>query len=309
MRGKSIRLKEGLVTYCTFRDITDRVRMEEEAKIQQAKLIHANRMTSLGTIVSGVAHEVSNPNNLVMFNAPLLLSAWQDAMPVLVREYQENGEYMLAGVPFTEMRTIVPKLLKDISESSHRIKAIVGMLKDFARQDKRRMDSPIDLNEVVRTAIAIVQHEIAKGTRCFSVKYGNRLPLVKGGAMELEQVVINLIVNSLQALPDPSCGIEVSTSWNRQTGCVEIRVKDEGTGMDPGTLARLTEPFFSTKLESGGLGLGLSISQTIIKEHKGTLMFESEVGKGTTACISLAAAADKSDDVPDTGSRIDALYH
>jgi signal transduction histidine kinase len=79
--------------------------------------------------------------------------------------------------------------------------------------------------------------------------------------------------------------------------------------MDAGTLARLTEPFFSTKLESGGLGLGLSISQTIIKEHKGTLMFESEVGKGTTACISLAAAADKSDDVPDTGSRIDALYH
>lgn len=127
--------------------------------------------------------------------------------------------------------------------------------------------------------------------------------------MELEQVVINLIVNSLQALPDPSSGIEVSTSWNRKTGCVEIRVKDEGTGMDPGTLARLTEPFFSTKLESGGLGLGLSISQTIIKEHRGTLMFESEVGKGTTACISLPAAADKADDVPDTGSRIDALYH
>ncbi|MGE5752640.1 MAG: PAS domain S-box protein [Deltaproteobacteria bacterium] len=309
IRGKSIRLKEGLVSYCTFRDITDRVRLEEEAKIQQAKLIHANRMTALGTIVSGVAHEVSNPNNLVMFNAPLLLSAWQDALPVLMREYQENGEYTLAGVPFTEMRTIVPKLLKDISESSLRIKAIVGMLKDFARQDKRRADTPIDVNEVVRTAIGIIQHEIAKGTRSFSVKYGNRVPLVRGGAMELEQVVINLIVNSLQALPDPACGIEVSTSWNRTTGCVEIRVKDEGEGMDPGTMARLAEPFFSTKLESGGLGLGLSISQTIIKEHKGTLTFESEVGKGTTASISLPAASEKPDDVPETGSRINALYH
>ncbi|PWB65287.1 MAG: hypothetical protein C3F14_05635 [Deltaproteobacteria bacterium] len=308
IRGKSIRLKEGLVSYCTFRDITDRVRMEEEAKIQQAQLIHANRMTSLGTIVSGVAHEVNNPNNLVMFNAPLLLSAWQDALPVLAREYQENGEYALAGVPFTEMRTIVPKLLKDISESSLRIKAIVGTLKDFARQDKRRVDAPIDVNEVVRTAIAIVQHEIAKGTRSFGVTYGTPLPRVRGGAMELEQVVINLIVNSLQALPDPARGIEVSTAWNRKTGSVEIRVKDEGTGMDAGTLARLTEPFFSTKLESGGLGLGLSISQTIIKEHKGTLTFESEVGKGTTACISLPAASEKSDDVPEAESRIDALY-
>jgi PAS domain S-box-containing protein len=309
IRGKSIRLKEGLVSYCTFRDITDRVRLEEEAKIHQAKLIHANRMTSLGTIVSGVAHEVSNPNNLVMFNAPLLLSAWQDALPLLVKEYQENGEYLLAGVPFTEMRTIVPKLLKDISESAQRIKAIVGTLKDFARKDRRRIDTPIDINEVVRTAIAILQHEIAKGTLSFGVAYGNPVPRVRGGAMELEQVVINLIVNSLQALPDPARGIEVSTSWNRETGCVEIRVKDEGMGMGSDTLARLTEPFFSTKLESGGLGLGLSISQTIIKEHKGTLVFESEVGKGTTACISLPAVSEKPDDVPERESRIDALYN
>jgi signal transduction histidine kinase len=216
---------------------------------------------------------------------------------------------MLAGVPFTEMRTVVPKLLKDISESSHRIKAIVGMLKDFARQDKRRMDNPVDVNEVVRTAIAILQHEIAKGTRCFTAKYGSRLPIVRGGAMELEQVVINLIVNSLQALPDPVCGIEVSTSLNRKTGCVEIRVRDEGVGMDERTLARLTEPFFSTKLESGGLGLGLSISKTIISEHRGTLTFESVIGKGTTARISLPSASEKSGDHAVKETRVDAFFN
>ena len=307
IRGKSIRLKGGRVSYCTIRDITDRVRMEEEGKAQQAKLIHSNRMTTLGMIVSGVAHEVSNPNNLIMFNVPLLQSAWQDALPILERDHRENGGSLLGGIPFDEMCSIVPKLLMDISESSRRIKGIVGMLKDFARQDKARRDELVDLNEVVRTAVAILRHEITKGTRNFRVEYGEGLPMVMGWAMELEQVVINLIVNSLQALPDASRGIMIVTSLNGETGCVEIRVRDEGTGMSRETMARLTEPFFSTKLDTGGLGLGLSISHTIVKEHKGRLVFESEVGKGTIARIALPALADMENGKPGE-SRPHATY-
>jgi PAS domain S-box-containing protein len=293
IRGKSIHLKGAPVSYCSFRDITDRVRMEEETKIQQAKLIHANRMAALGTIVSGVAHEVSNPNNLIMFNAPLLLAAWEDALPILLRYYQENGEYLIGGLPFTEMRTIASRLLMDISDSSHRIKGIVGRLKEFSRAGDRRLDGTVDLNEVVRKSIGILHNEIAKKTRNFHVDYGTGLPMVRGWAMELEQVVVNLIDNSLQALPDPVRGVWVSTSMDGVGESVEIRVGDEGVGMTPETLARLTEPFFSTKLDSGGLGLGLSISNTIVQEHKGTLTFESEVGKGTIARISLPAAAEE----------------
>jgi signal transduction histidine kinase len=244
-------------------------------------------MSALGTIVSGTAHELSNPNNLIMFNAPLLMSAWQDALPILSRNYEENGEYSLGGVPFSEMRSVVPKLLKDISDSSQRIKRIVGMLKDFSRQDERRQDGPVDVNDVVRTAIAILRHEITNKTRNFHVEYGEKLPMVMGVGMELEQVVINLVVNSLQALPDASRGIRVSTSMNCGPGNVEICVRDEGAGMTRDTLDRLMEPFFSTKLDSGGLGLGLSISRTIVQEHKGTIAFESEVGKGTTARVVL----------------------
>jgi signal transduction histidine kinase len=247
-------------------------------------------MSALGTIVSGTAHELSNPNNLIMFNAPLLMSAWQDALPVLARKYEENGEFSLGGVPFTEMRSVVPKLLKDISDSSQRIKRIVGMLKDFARHDERRQDGPVDVNEVVRTAIAILRHEITNRTRNFHVEYGENLPPVMGVGMELEQVVINLVVNSIQALPDASRGIWISTSMNSGPGNVEIVVRDEGTGMTRETLARMTEPFFSTKLDSGGLGLGLSISRTIVQEHNGTIAFESEIGKGTTARVVLPVA-------------------
>ena len=99
IRANSVRAGDEEMVYGSFRDITARIRMEEEAKLHQAQLIHANRMASLGTIVSGVAHEVNNPNNLVMFNAPMILSAWEDAVPVLDAYSRENGEFSPGGAP------------------------------------------------------------------------------------------------------------------------------------------------------------------------------------------------------------------
>ena len=170
VRGKAICTESGHVVYCSVRDITTRIRMEEEAKLQQAQLIHANRMTSLGTIVSGVAHEVNNPNNLIMFNAPMILSAWEDAVPVLDAFLRENGDFSLGGLPYSEMREMVPKLATGISDASARIKAIVGNLKDFSRQDRAKAHAPVQINDVVRTAIAILNHEIIKATHRFDMK-------------------------------------------------------------------------------------------------------------------------------------------
>ena len=291
VRGKSIQLASGHVSYCSIRDITARVRMEEEAKHQQAQLIQANRMASLGTIVSGVAHEVNNPNNLIMFNAPMILSAWEDARPVLDAHFREHGDFPLGGLPYSEMREVVPRLAEGISGASARIRGIVANLKDFARQDKSRGHGPVDVNDVVRASVAILNHEIIKATHRFEAAYAEGLPFVTGSAQELEQVVINLLNNALQALPSNRSAIRVSTGRNPGTGEVEVVVADEGTGMSPEVLARTAEPFFSTRLDSGGLGLGLSISRSILKEHGGSLSFESEVGKGTRATVRLPAAA------------------
>ena len=287
IRGKSILLKEGLVSYCTFRDITARVRAEEEAKARQAQLIHANRMTSLGTMVSGVAHEINNPNNLIMFNAPMIKAAWADADKVLEEYRRENGDFSLGGLPYSEMRNIVPRLIAGMSESSVRIRTIVERLKNFARRDKENMECRIDLNEVIRASVAILHHEIVKGCSDFRVDLEENLPMVKGCAQQLEQVMVNLVMNALEALPEKTRGVHVATLVNRETGRVEICVRDEGVGMSAEARKRISEPFFSTKLESGGLGLGLSISSSIVREHNGTLDFESEVGKGTTARLSF----------------------
>ena len=108
-----------------------------------------------------------------------------------------------------------------------------------------------------------------------------------GSSQRLEQVVINLLNNALQSLPSNQQGIRVSTRLAPETGEVEVCVEDEGVGMSPEVLERIKEPFFSTRLDSGGLGLGVSICRSIVQEHRGTLEFESEVGKGTRAVVRL----------------------
>ena len=287
LRGKSICTESGHVVYCSFRDITNRIRLEEDAKLHQAQLIHANRMTSLGSIVSGVAHEINNPNNLIMFNAPMVLSAWEDAVQVLDAFSRDNGDFPLGGLPYSEMRGVVLKMMAGINDATVRIKTIVGNLKDFARQDNRRSQTSVQVNDAVRMAVTILNHEILRATHRFEVTYGEDLPRVKGSAQQLEQVVINLLNNALQALPSSRHGIRVTTRGDRGTGEVEMCVEDEGVGMSPEVLERIKEPFFSTHLDSGGLGLGVSICRSIVKEHHGTLEFESVVGKGTRAIIRL----------------------
>jgi hypothetical protein len=292
IRANSVRTEEEEMVHASFRDITTRMRMEEEARHQQAQLIHANRMASLGTIVSGVAHEVNNPNNLVMFNAPMILTAWDDALPVLDAFFRENGDFSLGGLPYSEMREVVPRLATGISDASSRIKAIVWNLKDFARQDTSRGLAPVRVNDAVRMAVTILNHEILRATHRFEVAYGEDLPPVMGSERKLEQVVVNLLTNALQALPSSRNRIRVSTRLVPETGEVEVCVADEGAGMSPEVLERIKEPFFSTHLDSGGLGLGVSICRSIVQEHRGTLEFESEVGKGTRAVIRLPATGD-----------------
>jgi len=292
LRGKAICTESGFMVYCSVRDITTRIRMEEDAKLQQAQLIHANRMTSLGKVVSGVAHEINNPNNLVMFNAPLIVSAWEDAVPVLDAYYRDNGDFSLGGLPYSEMKEVVPKMAAGISDASARIKSIVENLKNFARRDTSRRQTAVQVNDVVRIAITILNHEILRATHRFEVAYGENVPPVMGSAQQLEQVVINLLNNAFQALPSNRHRIRVNTRLAPETGEVELCVEDEGVGMSSEVLERIKEPFFSTHLDSGGLGLGVSICRSIVREHKGTLEFESEVGKGTRVVVRLPGIGD-----------------
>ena len=273
--------------YGIARDITERKQIEEESKVHQEQMMQASKMVALGTLVSSMAHEINNPNNFIMLNTPLLQEAWENSKPILEEYYEKNGDFIIGGMRYTEMRENIPVLFSGIVDGSKRIKQIVEDLRNFARREASDMTQSVDVNAVLKSAVTLLSNMLMKSTNHFSIDYGNPLPLLKGNFQRLEQVIINLIQNACQALRDAKKSILVTTSYDEKREGIIIRVEDEGIGIPPKILPHITDSFFTTKVESGGTGLGLSISSRIVKEHGGTLTFESEVRKGTKAEIFL----------------------
>ncbi|UCH95980.1 MAG: PAS domain S-box protein [Candidatus Aminicenantes bacterium] len=271
----------------TVEDITEKKKAEEKAKFQEQQLLQADKMIALGTLVSGVAHEINNPNNFVMMNTPLIQQLWLGILPILEKYHEENGDFTVEGFNYTELRHTVPELFKGIMEGARRIKNIVKELKNFSRQESEEIEQSVDINTVVKSAVTLTSPMIRKFTNRFNVHYGQHIPTFPGKFQRLEQVIINLIQNSCQALPDKEKGILIVTGFEKETNQVVIKVTDEGIGIPSNDLKHITNPFFTTRRDSGGTGLGLSISSSIVTSHGGTVNFESTPGKGTMAAITL----------------------
>ena len=270
-----------------LQDITKRKQVEEEARLQREQLIQADKMVALGTLVSGVAHEINNPNNFIMLNTPVLLEVWQSLEPILENYHKNNGDFKVGGLDYSEMRDHVPVLFSGIIDGCKRIKNIVQELRDFARRHPGELMEKVDINGVVKSALTLLSNMIKKSTENFKVQYGLDLPTIKGNSQRLEQVIINLIQNSCQSLSDKNKGICVVTSCDKRQNALVIKVEDEGIGIPSESLKHVTDPFYTTKRDTGGTGLGLSISSRIIDEHGGKLNIHSRPGKGATVTVTL----------------------
>ncbi|MDE0184134.1 MAG: PAS domain-containing protein [Candidatus Poribacteria bacterium] len=269
-------------------DITERKQTEELTAQQQRQLILADKMASLGVMTAGVAHEINNPNGFILQNGQVLEKYWLAVMPILDRYYQENGDFMCAGEPYTKLKTEIKDMTLAMISGARRIQEIVDALSDFSQSGDEELKQSVDCNEVINAAMVIIRNLIKSASNNFSLDLESGLPMIQGNAQQIEQVFINLITNACHALPDPSKKISVST--RKRSNDVLIEVCDEGEGIPPENLERIMDAFFTTKRDAGGNGLGLSISYTIVKNHGGKLTFSSKLGRGTTATVKLPAA-------------------
>lgn len=265
----------------------ERRQAEEQARLQREQLMQADKMVALGTLVSGIGHEINNPNNFIMLNIPFLKGIWDDAVPVLEQHYREEGDFPLRNIPYTKVRELLPALLDDIVKGTWRIKRIVGELKDYARSQPSALTEQVDINSVVRSAVLLCNTFIRQHTQGFSAQYTESLPAIRGSSQRIEQVVINLIQNACEAIENNQEEVAVSTAYEAESQFVVVTVSDKGVGILPADLPRITDPFYTTRREAGGTGLGLSIASRIARDHKGFLDFRSEPGKGTVARLSL----------------------
>jgi PAS domain S-box-containing protein len=269
------------------RDITERKHAEELERMQLEKMAHADKMITLGTLVSGVAHEINNPTNFITLNTPILQESWQGTRPILDEYYHKEGDFAVGRFPYSALRERMDQLLEGVAEGAERITRIVASLKDFARPDPSDMHQEVDINRVIHNALTLLKSPIEKHTRHFSVSYDESIPTILGSSQKLEQVMINLIQNALEALAEETKAVSVSSRYEKKQHTIVIEVKDEGDGIAEEILSQILDPFFTTKRTSGGTGLGLPIVARIVKDHSGELTFSSELGKGTTAEIIL----------------------
>lgn len=264
------------------RDISEKIRMRAETD-------RHSRLASLGELAAGVAHEINNPNGLILLNIPVVQEVFSDALKLFERCYQQDGTLELAGLDYPEVRDEVPQMLRRIQDGAVRIKRIVEDLKNFVRQGNQNMAAHMDLNEVARAATRLLENTIKKSTDHFEMSLGG-LPCSRGDFQRIEQVVVNLLHNACQALPSRSHRIQMLTAYNAEKQCNVLTIKDEGRGIAPELLPRVTDPFFTTKRQQGGTGLGLSISARIVKEHGGHLEIQSQLFRGTEVTIELPIA-------------------
>ena len=278
----------GLSTYAVWhgaRVTREKQQAEEQARLRREQLFQAAKMVSLGTLVSGVAHEINNPITSIMLNAPNLNKLWEAALPVLDQHVAEQGDFPVAGTSYSRLRDRIPKMVASIDADARRVSDIVADLKDFAREKPPEMRDRVDVNGVVEKAIGLVSNLIRKSTHHFTSAYAPAVPTFKGNAQRIEQVVINLVVNACQALTADDQPVTVTTRWDRAADQVVIEVRDAGAGIPAGEVQRIKDPFFTTKRDAGGTGLGLAISENIVQDHGGRLTFETEPQKGTTVRV------------------------
>jgi PAS domain S-box-containing protein len=270
----------------TGMDVTQRRKAEALARQRELELIQADKMASLGVLVSGMAHEINNPNNLILLNANNLRDIWKDVLPLLDGLLENKGDFNLGGLPYSEVRVEVDKMLKGNEEGADRIRRIVESLKDFARKDPGGLDGVVDLNKVVENALVICGNLCKKSTHHFITELQPGLALFRGNFQQIEQVAINLVSNACQALTSQDQSVTVRTS-SKGDGEVVLQVEDKGMGIPEADLNHVMDPFFTTKRDTGGTGLGLSISYRLVKDHGGDLVLESQPGRGTLVTVTL----------------------
>jgi signal transduction histidine kinase/ActR/RegA family two-component response regulator len=262
-------------------------RYENALHDSQQQLQQAQKMETLGTLVAGVAHEINNPINLIMYNIPLLQKIWSDFMPVLKERQQQAPDQKFGGFDYAFLADNLNQLLSDMQMAANRVAKTVSDLKNFSRQSNVAEKTLLQLNNAVNNAMRLAQTTLRASSVEIGIQLAENLPDIEGNFQSIEQIILNIIVNAIQAIDHDRGKIEITTGYRNQDGKVYIRIADNGRGISEVISDKIFLPFVTDKQAEGGTGLGLSVSYSLVKAHEGEIFFETTPGEGTTFTVQL----------------------
>ncbi len=237
--------------------------MARKLEKREDDILQAGKLASLGVLISGVAHELGNPLNNISLMAQTYLSVYD----MLGDEEKKN-------------------FMGDVYTQTERIRKIVENLLDFSRQKKQELQE-VDLKEIVRVSLSLVANHLKLAKVKQQVEIPDNLPQIRVDASQIEQVLVNLFINAIQAMPEGG-DLFVKGGYDPKSANLILEVRDTGVGIQKDILPNIFDPFFTTK-STKGTGLGLSVSYGIIRQHHGDISVASEEGQGTRFTIKLPA--------------------
>lgn len=259
----------------------------DDLKQAQVQLIQTEKMSSLGQMVAGIAHEINNPVNFIYGNLEYATRYAQDLLNLVVLYQQEYTDptptiqCQIESIDLNFLADDLPRLLASMKMGTQRIQQIVLSLRNFSRLDESAMKL-VDLHEGMDSTLLILNNRLKAGIEVIK-EYGN-LPLVECHPAQMNQVFMNLLSNSIDALLEhqyPAQKQILIHTHQVSDKQVCIAIRDNGPGIPNDIQDKLFDPFFTTKPVGKGTGLGLSICYDIVKKHRGEIYLHSEIGRGT----------------------------
>jgi two-component system NtrC family sensor kinase len=263
----------GLV--CFFRDLR-KIRELEREMADQARILHQDKMMSLGRLAASVVHEINNP-----------LSGILNYLRLMARILRQ-------GTLTQERKEKFQGYLELVETETRRCSQIVSNLLSFSRKSSPSF-ADVHIDELIQRCVILSQHRLQLGHINLDANIQPGLPMVKGDFNQLQQCVINLIFNAIDAMGDGG-DLKLEARFDSRQKLVTITVKDSGPGIAPDDLPRIFEPFYTTKKEGFGVGLGLSTVYGIMQHHRGTVSAESTPGQGAAFMLQLPVSPDEQGD-------------
>jgi PAS domain S-box-containing protein len=266
VRLTPVRTSTGALVLCVIVDITARKQAEEARQ----ELAHASRLAVVGELTASIAHEINQPLGAILCNVGAAKMRLKSSPPALDQ---------------------IEQILDDIRKDDLRASEVIRRLRGLLRKQKVEFQ-PVDLNEVVSEVVLLMRAESVRRGVEVETELGSDLPLVHGDKIHLQQVLLNLFLNGMEAMEERTGKktIRVRTSW-KEEGFVEVAISDTGEGIPLDRLPCLFNPFFSTK--KSGMGLGLSIARSLVETHGGRIWAENNSQGGATFRVALPALVEQ----------------